>query len=99
MKKNIILFILVLLFIVPGVVHGAEEEIIIKIDGTTLNTEGISPYIEKGTTFVPIRAISEALNYEVDWDGVNKIVTLTKDNLKVVLTIGKLDVKVNSETR
>ena len=35
-------------------------------------------YIENGVTYVPIRFIAEALGASVLWDGVNKVVTVTK---------------------
>jgi len=46
------------------------------------------PYIQKGRTMVPIRAISEAFGAEVDWDAKEKKITIlytpeeTKKNQK-----------------
>jgi hypothetical protein len=42
----------------------------------TLNT---APYIENGTTLVPVRFVSEALGATVSWDGASKTVTITKN--------------------
>lgn len=95
MKKYLPLLLLVLVLIVPSTSMAAQNQVIIKIDGGVLNTNGITPYIQNGTTFVPLRAISEALEYEVKWDDVNKIVTMKKDNTKVTLPVGKKEAKVN----
>ncbi len=37
-----------------------------------------APIIQNDRTLVPVRFISETLNYNVDWDGVNKNVYITK---------------------
>ena len=72
---------------------------VVKIDGTILNTEGISLYIKEGTTFVPLKAISEALDYEVSWDGVNRVVTMKKDRATISLPVGKNVATVNGVER
>lgn len=99
MKKNLVLFVLVLSLIIPGISMAGKEEIVIKIDGVILNTGNVSPYIKNGTTFVPLKAISEALNYEVLWDPVNKIVTMKKGHTTVNIPVGKNRVNVNGKDR
>ena len=53
------------------------------------------PYIENGTTRVPMRAIFEGLGAKVDWDSEDKIVTAQKDGVEIKLTIGEDTALVN----
>ena len=46
-------------------------------------------------TMVPLRAIGEALGAELGWDGVRRVVTLTKGGVTVRLTIGSNVAEVN----
>ena len=45
----------------------------IKVDGKQVDTDNI---LHKGTTYVPLRAISEMLGKEVDWNGNTKTVNI-----------------------
>ena len=44
--------------------------------------------IENDRTLVPVRAILEYLDYNVDWDGATQKVTIAKDETTLNLTIG-----------
>lgn len=55
----------------------------------------VPPVIKDGRTLVPVRAISNALGAEVDWDPVDRIVTITKDDKTITLQIDSYDVYVN----
>ena len=55
------------------------------------------PYIENGTTRVPMRAIFEGLGAKVDWNSEDKIVTAEKDGVEIKLTIGEETALVNGE--
>ncbi|NLW40439.1 MAG: copper amine oxidase N-terminal domain-containing protein [Tissierellia bacterium] len=57
----------------PYASQAADEEIIIRIDGRALDLKGNTPFITNGTTFIPLRLISESLGYKVDWDGETKL--------------------------
>jgi len=46
------------------------------------------PFVESGRSFVPFRAIGEALGAKVDWDGSTQTVTLTLGSRTVVLRVG-----------
>ena len=46
------------------------------------------PVIENGRTLVPLRAIFEALNATVEWDGATQTVTATKDGTVITVQIG-----------
>lgn len=66
-----------------------------------LNGEKISfdqpPIIVDGRTLVPLRAISEALGAEVDWDENTQTITAVKDSVTVILTINSDEITVNGK--
>ncbi len=66
----------------------SANEITVYIDGEELSFDA-APYIENGTTRVPMRAIFEALGADVKWDAEDKKVTAEKDGTTVELTIGE----------
>lgn len=51
---------------------------------------------EDGRVLVPVRAISEALGAEVEWDGELKKVLITKDYYEIEMTIGERQVLVTA---
>lgn len=70
-------------------INGAEQE----IDPG----QGTAPVIIEGRTLVPIRAIIEAMNGTVDWDGASSKVTIHCNNQVVELWIGSLQTRVNGQ--
>ncbi|MGE5373213.1 MAG: stalk domain-containing protein [Solirubrobacterales bacterium] len=79
----------------------ASEKITFKL-GSTTNTIGsrsvkldTAPYQKQGKTYVPIRALGDALGAKVDYNKANNTVTLTKTGKTVVLTIGNRNAMVN----
>ncbi|MCI1113506.1 copper amine oxidase N-terminal domain-containing protein, partial [Stenotrophomonas maltophilia] len=46
-----------------------------------------------------VRAISEALGSEVDWDQVTQTVVIKKDGIVVELPLGSTNVKVNGQKK
>lgn len=61
---------------------------------TTLAT---APYVESGSTMVPLRFVGEALGAEVKWDNVTKTATYIKGNETVAITIGQKEITVDGE--
>lgn len=49
--------------------------------------KGIAPYIKNGRVMVPIRFVSEALGFSVEWDQVFKIVSINVDSRKIRLQV------------
>ena len=47
--------------------------------GTMINTSGMQPIIENGTSYVPLRVISEAFGIEPQWDDSTKTVIINCD--------------------
>lgn len=100
MKKKLLL-LLSLLLLVPTVAF-ADKDITIEIDGAAIKSEAPA-IIENDRTLVPIRFISEALKYEVDWDDDDREVEIERDDAKkgevekVELKIGSTKAKVEIE--
>lgn len=46
---------------------------------TDVNGTPVYPFIQNGTTYVPLRGVSQALNCQVGWDGNNKNVLIYKE--------------------
>lgn len=57
------------------------------------------PVIEKNRTLLPVRAVVEAMGGAVTWDAETQAVVLTKDNIRLLLTIGSKTAYVNEEGR
>ena len=57
------------------------DNIQIVVDGEVIepkdvNGNKVEPFIYKGTTYLPVRAVGAAISKEVSWDGVEKVVYL-----------------------
>ncbi len=67
-----------------------------------VNGNVVNPLLIDGTTYLPVRAIGEAFDKEVAWDGETKTVTLTSKEAPViigtVISSGKVYSIVNKET-
>ena len=76
----------------------ADSNILISINGVALQTE-VAPLIQNDRTFVPVRAIGEALGYTVDFDESAGAITMTQDTLGVLIemTLGSGLAYVNGE--
>lgn len=61
----------------------ADDIITCKIEKNTISVNGagqsldVAPYVKSGRTYLPIRAVSEALGFDVQWEQKTKTVTLT----------------------
>lgn len=56
------------------------------------------PVIQDGRTLVPVRAITEALGAEVQWNAATQTVTITKGSTIIQLIIGKNTATVNGKS-
>ncbi len=66
------------------------------IDGQQMIFD-IQPIITNDRVMVPLRTIFEVLGAKVDWNQSTKIVTATKDDVTVKLTVGSSDMYVNDK--
>ncbi|MDD2495436.1 MAG: copper amine oxidase N-terminal domain-containing protein, partial [Tissierellia bacterium] len=53
------------------------------------------PYIEDGRTLVPLRAVFEVLNCEINWDATSRSAILQQGNTKIVVTANSKNIYVN----
>lgn len=105
MKKRIITLALVLVLIfslastVSAVANTIQTNITYRdikitlnggtVDSKDANGKSVEPFIMDGTTYLPVRAVAEALGLEVKWDSKTSTVALTDnetDNNSVYIT-------------
>ncbi len=72
----------------PSEAFEGSDVIKIVINGTLIEPKDVSgkivnPFLIDGTTFVPVRAITEALGKKIDWDGETRTVYITGDMYEV----------------
>jgi len=72
----------------------AADNISIIVNGKPLQTDS-QPFTENGRIMVPLRAIFEALNAQVDWKDSTKTITAIKQERKVTLSIGSKEADVS----
>lgn len=65
----------------------ADNDVKVYVNDTEMITDA-PIIIENDCTLVPVRAISEYLDYNVDWDGATQKVTIAKDETTLNLIIG-----------
>lgn len=71
-----------------------KPEIKVILNGEELSFDE-QPYIENGTTRVPMRKIFESLGAIVDYDANTKTITATKDGTVIELVTGSTTAKIN----
>ncbi|MED2737073.1 stalk domain-containing protein [Bacillus toyonensis] len=70
MFKKFLFFSTALLFgLLTGLVNHSQAATttMVKVDGQIINFEGREPFVEKGATYVPVRAIAEKLGLKVSY--------------------------------
>jgi len=71
-------------------------EINISIDNSPFHPATLPPRIVDGRTIMPLRAISEALNADVEWHGETRSITISAGDSTAVMTIDNTDVIITS---
>lgn len=59
----------------------------------------VAPFIQNGTTLVPLRIISENLGAEVEWESESRSIIIQQDNNMMVLTIDSKKAMVNGKNQ
>lgn len=103
MKKKIISFIcctmasILLLLSINVSIYAADSKTNININGVRLVTD-VDPIIKDGRTFVPVRAIGEALGFTFDYDSNTQTVTMSHSgkNFTIKMSINKNEAYVNN---
>jgi hypothetical protein len=94
--KVICIVAILTVFLMPLTSLAANAPKVI-MDGKTLSFD-TPPFVENGYTFVPLRAIFEALGAQVYWNNTTKTVTAKNSSTEIVLTIGKSTAMVNGKS-
>ena len=75
----------------PGQGRGLQDRI--KVHGMNLKFD-VPPVIKDGRTLVPVRAITNGMGAEVEWDADDKLITITRDDIKIEFTLGEMSLWV-----
>ncbi len=66
------------------------QDIKVKVDEKNISFPDAKPYINQDNrTMVPVRFVSEALGCDVEWQEHGQLVTITKEEKRIVLQIGQ----------
>lgn len=99
MKKRFLAFILAIWSVAALVPYAsASSAIKLVIDNKTISSS-VAPYVENGTTLVPLRVISENLGADVLWNSPKKQATIQTAAYKVVFTIDSPKYTVNGVSK
>ncbi|MBT2291377.1 copper amine oxidase N-terminal domain-containing protein [Paenibacillus albidus] len=98
MKKLSILSMICILLLGFNVVpaSAANSEAHIFVDGVPLKSKSVS---KNGISFVPFRELFEKLKMNIGYDSKLKLVTGTKDKLKITFTLGSKTAYVNGQQK
>jgi hypothetical protein len=68
----------------------------VRVNGYIVKFPDAQPYVdENNRTMIPVRCVTEQLGATVDWnDKASTIVTITKDDISLVITIGDPNIQV-----
>ena len=81
------------LILVGSPIYGQDNPINLIVKGKQTPTD-VEPLVEDSRTLVPVRALSEALGFQVDWKADKNQVNLTKGDKKLLFTLGDKSLKV-----
>lgn len=74
-----------------------DKDIKVFTVGEQVYFEDVQPIIKSDRTLIPIRAISNSLKADVQWDEATKTVTITKDGTEIKLVLGNDIAIVNGQ--
>ncbi|NUU75793.1 copper amine oxidase N-terminal domain-containing protein [Paenibacillus xylanilyticus] len=73
---------------------GKKNGVKLYVNGEASNSE---PFVKKGNTFVPFRAIAESLKAEVAWNPEERSIIVTKDGVSIKLVVDSKTATVNGK--
>lgn len=85
---------------ISKVVYNYQSKLVkisLLINGSPLKAD-VPPILENNSVLVPLRAVSTALGAGVQWDGLNKTITITKPGRKIFLKIDDYSAGLNNTT-
>ncbi len=104
LKKSLALVMaLVMVFSIAAVAAPAasDVQVTVLVDGKALTFTDATPQLKDDRTYVPYRAVFEALGAQVAFDGATRTVTAQRDDTQVSFVLGTTQVTVteNGETQ
>lgn len=97
MKKYLFMFTAILAIIGTSLSVNANDTIQVKLNNMPIEFDA-QPFIDNGRTLVPIRAITEAMNCEVEWDSVSNSAIIENEVEKVIIPIYSSTLTVSDKT-
>ncbi len=96
MNKRVVFSVLMILVFMFSMVTvaSAESKITLKIDGVEVKST-VSPIVEKGTTLVPLRIVSDSLGGLVSFDSATKQAKIETAAYTIVFTLNSKEYTVN----
>ncbi|MEG0353937.1 MAG: peptidylprolyl isomerase [Cellulosilyticaceae bacterium] len=94
MKKNVTLFFKIFILSMLMVVISFASTIKLTMNGSLIQAQA-PPIQENGTILVPLRLISEELDALVSYDESTQLITISKDNTLIKLTLGSTKATCN----
>ncbi len=95
LKRMAAVFMATLMTAVPAF----AQDVRVAINQNIVDFPNQDPVIQEGRTLIPLRGVFDNLGYSIDWDGENKVVTLSKDGKDIVVKIGEATYTVGGEER
>jgi len=81
---------------VTPVPQATANDIRVLLNGIALNFD-VPPAIVNERTMIPLRAVSEALGAEVDWDGATRGIALRKEGISIRMAVDNRRVEVGEK--
>lgn len=85
----------------PTCEEARKTQVKVQVDGKYLHAvllEGVEPFIENGRTLIPLRVIADVFDFDVEWTQSEAKISLTKDEMNMIMHIGEEEMLVNDET-
>jgi len=96
-KKILSLLLLTVLIVCAVAPVSALNEITVYVNGVQLTCD-VPPMILSGRTMLPMRAVFEALEATVNWDGATRGITSRRGSTLIQMTVDMPEMTVNGET-
>ncbi|MCL2198391.1 MAG: endo-1,4-beta-xylanase [Defluviitaleaceae bacterium] len=75
----------------------SADEISVFVDGRAVDFSDAGPVVLDGRTLVPIRAVFEALGFDVEWDEAASTAIITNARYELLITVGSETFTTNGE--
>lgn len=85
----------------PDYEEAIKNRVLVLVNEKYLHTvagSGADPFIEDGSTMIPLRAVADAFGFEIEWEQSEEKITLTRDSKTIILYIGKPEISVDGDT-